>query len=151
MEITDIEIWMIIGFSLLLLDFAIIPAIGFLFLGLGALSTAMIIYYFPEMAFFQIASFGLSSLIWFLLLWLPLKRFVYGKKRVKQKDYFDMVGMRVKVVSDEIISNGLGKVSWSGTTMNAKFIDSGVAKRDEYLYITEIQGNVVICSREEVR
>ena len=73
MEITPVEIWIAVGLLFILVEFTTIPGIGFLFLGLGSLSTAITIYYFPEIASFQVASVGLSSLAWFLLLWCFVK------------------------------------------------------------------------------
>lgn len=150
MDITPIEIWIAVGLIFILVEFTAILGIGFLFLGLGSLSTAIAIYYFPEIAAFQIASVGLTSLAWFLLLWWPLKIFIYGKKGKAGSDYFDMVGMRVKVASDEIKPSGLGEVYWSGTTMNARFIDQDTPiKKDEELYVTQVKGNILICSRNK--
>lgn len=150
MDITPIEIWIAVGLIFILVEFTAIPGIGFLFLGLGSLSTAIAIYYFPEIAAFQIASVGLTSLAWFLLLWWPLKIFIYGKKGKAGSDYFDMVGMRVKVASEEIKPSGLGLVYWSGTTMNARFIDKDTPiKKDEELYVIEVKGNILICSRDK--
>ena len=149
MEITPVEIWIAIGLLFILVEFTTIPGIGFLFLGLGSLSTAITIYYFPEIASFQVASVGLSSLGWFLLLWFPLKIFVYGKRG--GSNYFDIVGMRVEVASDKIKSSGLGKVYWSGARMNARFIgkDSASIKKGDELYVIEVKGNVLICSRDK--
>ena len=150
MDITPIEIWIAVGLIFILVEFTAIPGIGFLFLGLGSLSTAIAIYYFPEIAAFQIASVGLTSLAWFLLLWWPLKIFIYGKKGKAGSDYFDMVGMRVKVAREEIKPSGLGEVYWSGTTMNARFIDKDTPiKKDEELYVLEVKGNILICSRDK--
>lgn len=150
MDITPIEIWIAVGLIFILVEFTAIPGIGFLFLGLGSLSTAIAIYYFPEIAAFQIAAVGLTSLAWFLLLWWPLKIFIYGKKGKAGSDYFDIVGMRVKVASDEIQPSGLGEVYWSGTTMNARFIDKDTPiKKGEELYVVEVKGNILICSRHK--
>ena len=46
MDITPIEIWIAVGLIFILVEFIAIPGIGFLFLGLGSLSTAIAIYYF---------------------------------------------------------------------------------------------------------
>jgi membrane protein implicated in regulation of membrane protease activity len=150
MTITPIEIWIAVGLIFILVEFTTLPGIGFLFLGLGSLSSAIIMYYFPEIASFQIASVGLTSLAWFLLLWWPLKIFIYGKKGKAGSDYFDLVGMRVKVASDEIMPSSMGKVYWSGTTMNARFVDIGTAvKKNEELYVIEVKGNILMCSRKK--
>lgn len=145
MDITPIEIWIAVGLIFIIIEFTAAPGIGFLFLGLGSLSTGIAIYYFPE-----IASIGLGSLAWFLLLWWPLRIFIYGKKDKAKPDYFDMTGMRVEVASEEIQPSGSGKVYWSGTTMNARFIDKGFpVKKSEELYIVEVKGNTLICSRHK--
>ena len=149
MTITPVEIWIAVGLLFILVEFTSVPGIGFLFLGLGSFSTAITIYYFPEIASFQVASVGLSSLAWFLLLWWPLKTFIYGKK--KGSNYFDIIGMRVEVASDKIKPSDLGEVYWSGAKMNAKFIgkDTDSIKKEDELYVIEVQGNILICSREK--
>lgn len=150
MDITPIEIWIAVGLIFIIIEFTAAPGIGFLFLGLGSLSTGIAIYYFPEIASFQIASIGLGSLAWFLLLWWPLRIFIYGKKGKAKPDYFDMTGMRVEVASEEIQTSGFGKVYWSGTTMNARLVDKGFpVKKGEELYIVEVKGNTLICSRHK--
>jgi membrane protein implicated in regulation of membrane protease activity len=150
MDTTPIEIWIAVGLIFILVEFTAIPGIGFLLLGLGSLSTVIAIHYFPEIAAFQITSVGLASLAWFLLLWWPLKIFIYGKKGKTGSNYFDMVGMQVKVASDEVKPSGLSEVYWSGTTMNARFVDKDTpVKKDEELYVIEVKGNILICSRSK--
>lgn len=148
MTITPIEIWIAVGLIFILVEFTTLPGIGFLFLGLGSLSSAVIMFYYPEVVSFQVVSVGLSSLAWFLLLWWPLRIFIYGKKGKAGSEYFDIVGMRVEVASENIKAPGMGKVYWSGTTMNAKFIDTNAeVKRGDELYVIKTKGNVLICSR----
>ena len=45
MEITPVEIWLALGIICILAELAAIPGIGLLFIGLGALSTSILIYY----------------------------------------------------------------------------------------------------------
>lgn len=94
---------------------------------------------------------GLLSLAWFLVLWWPLKVFVYGKKSSAGSDYFDMVGMQVEVAVEDIEPSGLGQVYWSGTLMNAKLEDkdSAGAKIGDKLYVTKIKGNILVCSHKK--
>ncbi|MDP4708724.1 MAG: hypothetical protein NWS20_01795 [Rickettsiaceae bacterium] len=59
--------------------------------------------------------------------------------------------MQVEVVEKDLTSSSVGKVVWSGTTMNAK-LDSAEnkdAKVGYQLYITDIKGNVLICGRKK--
>jgi membrane protein implicated in regulation of membrane protease activity len=152
MNVTPMEIWIILGLIFILIEFTFIPGIGLLFLGFGGLSTGVIIYYFPQIIESQIISFGLSSFAWFLLLWWPLKISLYRKKGKDGGNYFDIVGTRVKVVSLEIKASELGKVHWSGTIMNARFIDSDSepASEGEELYVIAVQGNILVCSRDDL-
>jgi len=151
MEFTAVEIWLAVGIIFILAEFTTIPGIGLLFIGLGSLSTSILIYYVPEFATYQIASVGLTSLAWFLVLWWPLKIFVYGRGGNKEADYFDMVGMQVKVVEKNLEPDNIGLVSWSGTIMNARLDDkeNSVAKIGAHLYIVEVKGNVAICTRKK--
>ena len=154
MDISAVEIWLILGIIFIIIEFSKIPGIGFLFLGLGALTTSALISSYPEIIDYQIATFGLISLAWFLALWWPLKKFVYGKNKGKNtdQDYFDLIGNQV-VVFDKYIEPGtIGQVSWSGTTMNAKLEDSEKenAQAGEILYISKVRGNILICTRKKI-
>lgn len=150
MEISSVEVWLIIGVVFIVIEFSTIPGIGFLFLALGSLTNSILLSSYPEIAQYQIATFGIGSLLWFLILWWPLKKFVYGKKKNTEQNYFDLVGNQV-VVSDEYIEPGkIGLVSWSGTTMNAKLLESEKERAiaGETLYILKVRGNILICSRK---
>lgn len=145
------ELWLAVGIIFILVEFTSLPGIGFLFLGLGAVSTSILIYYVPEIQNYQVASVGLLSLAWFLVLWWPLKVFVYGKKSNAGSDYFDMVGMQVEVAFKDMEPSGLGQVYWSGTLMNARLEDkdSAGAKIGDKLYVTKIKGNILVCSHKK--
>ena len=150
-DITQVQLlWLAVGIVLILLEFTTIPGIGFLFLGLGALTSSALMYYFPYLESYQIVAIGLCSLGWFLILWWPLKRFVYGTKGGKS-DYFDIVGMRVDVAIEDIEPAGMGQVYWSGTIMNAKMDphDSEGAKVGDKLYVSEVRGNIMVCTHKK--
>ncbi len=153
MNISSVEIWLIIGIVCIIIEFSKVPGIGFLFLGLGALTSSALISSYPEIIDYQIATFGLISLAWFLALWWPLKKFVYGKKKGNNIDqsYFNLVGNQVIVFDKHIEPGKIGQVSWSGTTMNARLEDSEreQVKAGDTLYISDVKGNVLICSRQK--
>ena len=67
MTVTPIELWLAIGLIFILVEFTKLPGIGFLFLGLGAISTSILIYYIPEIVNYQVVAIGLISLVWFLI------------------------------------------------------------------------------------
>lgn len=147
MNITPAQIWLLAGIIFILIEFSTIPGIGFLFIGFGALSNAILIYNFPFFADYQLAGIGILSMLWLLILWWPLKVYMYGKKG-KQKDYFDIAGSEVKVF-DSIAPGGMGLVEWSGTIMNARLEDceKQEAQVGQILYITKVKGNILVCSR----
>ena len=113
MNISSVEIWLIIGIVCIIIEFSKVPGIGFLFLGLGALTSSALISSYPEIIDYQIATFGLISLAWFLALWWPLKKFVYGKKKGNNIDqsYFNLVGNQVIVFDKHIEPGKIGQVS----------------------------------------
>ena len=142
-----IELWLFVGICCIAIECLQLPNIGFLFLGLGALSTGILINFFSGLALYQLIIFGLASLFWFLILWLPLKHYVYRKN--KPSTYSNMIGNEVYVVSAPIISGTIGQVKWSGTIMNAtlEIDEKNPVEVGEKLYIKEMRGNVLICSK----
>ena len=146
--ISVISLWVIVGIILIVIEFTNTPNVGFLFLGLGALSTAIFLTINPITFKYQYIIFGLSSVLSFIILWWPLKQYVY-KSNSKDLAYSDMIGNEVVVHSKEISAEKIGQVIWSGTIMNAK-LDSkehNTAHHGEKLHITKVSGNVLICSK----
>lgn len=140
------NLWIFIGFTGLLIEILWIPGIGFLFLGLGALTNAIVLGNFSNSVPYQYINFGLFAFIWFALLWWPLKKMVYGRKNTKE--YSDMIGKNVEVWGIALNSSVIGQVKFSGTVMNAKLNDSlsGPVTVGTSLKITAIEGNVLIVS-----
>lgn len=153
MNICAVETWLAVGIICIIIEFSQIPGIGFFFLGLGALTTSALISSYLEISDYQIATFGLISLTWFLVLWWPLKKFVNGKRTGNNinQGYFNLVGQYVRVLNRNIEPSKIGQVSWSGTIMNARLVDSENehVNPDSLLYVLEVQGNVLICSRKK--
>ena len=145
------EFWLFVGIVLIIFEFSHIPGIGLLFVGLGAISTAFITNYWPEQTTLsQIAYVGSTALLWFVCLWYPLKLFVYQRKTKVGRESFDLRGSQVTVINKNIKAGEHGQVSWSGTIMNAQFIDdtNNVAKVDDTIYVLEVQGNKLICGNK---
>ena len=61
------------------------------------------------------------------------------------------MGNQVIVFDKHIEPGKIGQVSWSGTTMNARLEDSEreQVKAGDTLYISDVKGNVLICSRQK--
>ncbi|AFC71497.1 NfeD family protein [Rickettsia australis] len=142
------EIWLIIGIICVVVEFFAVPNIGFLFFGLGALSNTLVVYHYPLVSLTnQITFFGILSLIWFCILYYPLKKYVYNKTD-RTENYSDMIGKTVEVYSSTVSSDTIGQVRWSGAIMNAYLAPSEIdAKTGEQLFIIAIKGNVLICSK----
>ncbi|MDG1436886.1 MAG: NfeD family protein [Rickettsiaceae bacterium] len=149
MLISSSELWLLIGVILVILEFSQLPGIGFLFLGLGAIVTSIAINYWPAEIFVQFSYFGIASLACFLVLWYPLKRFIYRKDALLSRESFDLVGASVTVVNKDIQINEDGQVSWSGTIMNARLSkkSKNMAKVGDLLQVVEIKGNILVCDK----
>lgn len=145
-------IWFGIGIILILLEFTAIPGIGFLFVGFGALTTSLFLYIFPLLLPYQLGVVGIISFGWFIILWRPIKKFLYSHpihhSEHLSKDYFTMVGAKVVVINKDIKSGQMGEVLWSGTTMNAQLINAEIANINDVLIVKEVKGNVLICAKE---
>ena len=152
-SITPSILWILFGISLIILEFSQLPGIGFLFLGFGAITTAIITNYLKaETMLIQFAYFGISSIAWFALLWYPMKKFLYQKDSNHTKDSFDIVGAEVTVIKNDIRVGHLGQVLWCGTVMNAKLIgklNNDTAKVDDTLIVKEVKGNILFCQKTE--
>lgn len=152
-SISPVEIWLIVGVLFIIIEFSTIPGIGFLFLGLGSLTSAVLFYFYPDFVNYQIGIVGIISFLWFAVLWWPLRVFVYGKKGKPTigKDYFNLIGNQVIVISNEIGHEQTGQVSWSGTVMNARLDSKELqpAKKDEILYVLKVEGNILVCTRQK--
>ena len=140
------SIWMILGFTLIIIEF-FITGIGLLFLGIGSLVNAILIYNSPHILHYQYTSFGLISLLCFTFLWKPLKK--YANRNALTKTDFNLAGSIVTVTNNDIFPGKIGEVKWSGTIMNARLAieENNIALVGEKLHVDKIQGNVLICSK----
>jgi membrane protein implicated in regulation of membrane protease activity len=143
-----IVFWIILGIIFVLLDFIKFSFIGILFLGFGAFSTAIAMS-FLDIHNYQIQFFGIISLIWFLVFYKQLKRYISSGS--KKSEVNDIIGSIVVVVS-EIKPNSMGSVKWSGTIMNAS-LDNSILKSAEVgtlLKVKDVDGNKLICIFKEI-
>ncbi|ABV74678.1 hypothetical protein A1C_01835 [Rickettsia akari str. Hartford] len=99
------EIWLIIGIICVVVEFFAVPNIGFLFFGLGALSKTLVVYNYPLVSLTnQITFFGILSLIWFCILYYPLKKYVYNKTD-RTENYSNMIDKMVEVCNSTVSSD----------------------------------------------
>ncbi|MDN3029833.1 MULTISPECIES: NfeD family protein [Rickettsieae] len=150
-NISIVEWWLIAGIICIIIEFSNIPNVGFLFLGLGGISNAIILNNYSDLLKYQYIIFGFISFLWLVILWYPLKFYV-GKKHDKY-EYSDMLGQEVQLYSNELLIGEKGQVLWSGTIMNAKLSKDSVksAYKGDTLRIVQIDGNVLICTAENLK
>jgi membrane protein implicated in regulation of membrane protease activity len=140
-------LWLLIGVVAILVEIlAIIPGIGFFFMGLGALSVSILLATEQAAALSpiaQIAWFFGFTILFGLLLWKPLKR--WRLPSAKSDSYSNMIGDTV-VVEELRLSQGIvGKVKWSGTVMNAELApERATAEVGEKLEIIAVKGNTLV-------
>lgn len=149
-NLSPAECWLIFGFITVLFEIFFISGIGMVFAGLGALTTAAIISFDPNMLLHQYPLFAICSFFWFGILWRPLQKYLHNKSVISQPS--DLVGVTVEVTGSSLLPNGrLGQVKWSGTILNAK-LDLGVTDEQTagtILRIKEVDGSIVICQKCE--
>jgi membrane protein implicated in regulation of membrane protease activity len=137
-------LWFIAGAVFLTLEALGITGIGFLFAGLAALVTGILVEYgvaspdgYGQWAWF----FGLTA-AWAAILWKPMQRFM---KTPKEGGYSNMVGDDATVIEGGLAPGSKGKVRWSGTIMDAELAPGMAAlPAGASVIIREVKGNTLI-------
>ena len=138
------QLWLtILGVTSIILEMGFISGIGFLFIGLGALSVAGLIEFnlIKENNLLNIllALISLSSL-YFLIFW----KFFKNAQMQDTKNYGEIIGKEAIVIYSDIKGHTIGKVKWSGTIMNAQLIDTNdYIKEGETVKIVKVKGNIL--------
>jgi len=143
-----IESCVILGCIAIFLELMILPAFGMLFVGLGALTVAVFITFFPIMEEYQCILFGISCVLWAGLL-IEIEC-VARYKRNKNVDHqnSDLIGEVVEVIGSDMVPGICGQVKWSGTTLNAQLSEeiNMTIPVGTTLEVKYVIGNTVICS-----
>jgi len=137
--------WVCIGLILILAEMFMLPGLGMLFIGLGALSVGLLEIIYPGLHEMQYTIFIILTLLWFLLLWKPMNRYVYKKH---DSVVSNIIGSKVKVVHQILQPGSVGQVQWSGTVMNAKLSQNVTTSVEigTMLEVVEVQGNILVCN-----
>lgn len=136
-------LWLIGGAALIALEAFGVPGVGFLFAGVAALFTGLLIeagLLGADQLIAQLAVFLLTTVLLAVALWKRLKnwRLKPGAPR-----YHNMVGDEA-VVAEPLTGDALGTVLWSGTRMQAKLASgTGVAPAGARVTISAVDGNVL--------
>ena len=107
--------WFSFGVLLIVLEVMLIPGIGSIFAGLGAVTVGgfLLAGGWIDTTSSQFIVFFLSTGVWAVLLWKPLKKFVGGE----DSGFDDMIGGTAIVYGDALGRGRTGQVKWSGTIM----------------------------------
>ena len=111
-------IWFIIGFVLLLLEFAL-PGLIVMFFGVGAWVVALVLLFTDISINTQIIIFLVSSLLSVLLLRKWLKQRIYSRKRLNDYDDNELIGKTCKAET-AIIPGEIGTVNFKGSNWQAR-------------------------------
>jgi len=137
-------LWLIAGAILVIAEFIILPGVGFLFAGLGAIITGALLEFgliggpmIPWVVFF------VATLAWTLILWKPLKNYKLNHGEAAQ--FSDVIGKKA-VLLKPLAPGMTGQARWSGTIMNAKLDPNNTATLMEgtEVTITRVEGNVLV-------
>lgn len=126
-------VWMCIGALFLIIEVTIIPGIGFVFAGLGALTLAGLITFkiLPEEntiykdVYAQLAYMLAFTTVWAALLWMPLKKLQEKRHAVKYQDY---IGQTAFVGPVRLMKDRTGTIKWSGANMRARLAEDASVK-----------------------
>lgn len=145
--------WVSMGVLLIIFEVAIMPGVGFLFAGLGALTLGSMIAF--QLFIFEgwasnIAAFFCFTTIWAVILWKPLKKAI---KNSKGEEYQNIVGTHAEVSEEKgLIAGKQGTVKWSGTTMRARISpDSELEeiKKGETVWVHNSKGGILYVDVKE--
>jgi membrane protein implicated in regulation of membrane protease activity len=141
--------WLFLGVALILMEiFAVMPGVGLLFAGLGALCTALLLYNIPEYAISlagQVVWFLAFGAFWAAVLWKPMKK--WRLPSGSSQTYNDMIGQEVTITGSDLTKERMGQVLWSGTVMNARLAPEDmqdVMPVGSLAIIAIVEGNTLI-------
>lgn len=148
MVIEPAQIWLIVGAVMLAIEALGVPGIGFLFAGLAAVFTGLLVHLGVLDAAnsgVQIAVFFSATTLLAVLMWKKLKS--WRTSPATAGDYRNMIG-DVAIVGQDGLSKGkTGQVAWSGTTMMAELSAQSSAQscaQGDVVEIVEVKGNKLI-------
>jgi membrane protein implicated in regulation of membrane protease activity len=145
MEYNIMIIWLVVGVVLFVAEM-VIPGIGFLFAGAGALTVGMLLNFSVlsmDNTLPQILVFVFSTAVWTVILWKPIQKLRLGRNKTS---YNNIVGETAVVSGKGLSKAGGGEVLWSGANMLAKLdeqSDADYLEPGKQVTIKEIKGNIL--------
>lgn len=137
-------LWLLSGAAFLALEAFGAPGIGFLFAGLGAILTGLLVeldIVGAEAYAVQFACFLVASSLLALVLWKKVKQFRAAPGAPGH--YSNIIGDDAVTIGT-LVPGKTGEVRWSGTLMRAELAHNSDALADGTLVtVTAIHGNVL--------
>ncbi|MBF0381992.1 MAG: hypothetical protein HQL69_13295 [Magnetococcales bacterium] len=121
-------VWVVVGGLFLVVEAAIMgfSSGAFLFLGIGAWATALLLFFGMDLSLQQqFLAFALSTTISVLSLWKIFKR-MHSKDSSQNNSSSDMIGLEL-TMKTAVSTSTPGTISWSGINWQVK-LDPSVAK-----------------------
>ncbi|MDH5509870.1 MAG: hypothetical protein OEZ32_05880 [Nitrospinota bacterium] len=117
MEVSTVTLWLIAGAILVAVEVFVMPTMILAFAGFGAITAGLALNFgMVETIPNQVAVFFFGTIVWALILWIPLKGW-YGPEG---GGYEDMIG-HTAIVGENGLQKGIkGEVVWSGSIWNAR-------------------------------
>ena len=143
-EITPFLFFIVLGTLLIAAELLIfnLSVFWFLFIGIGAIGTAIIVWLIPETRWvFATSAFVILSAVVSLLLYKPLQRWQQTSSSMAGND---AIGQTVDVLT-AIQSNQSGKVNWSGVDWEAALAENSQAlAQGDRAEIVSVKGIVLV-------
>ncbi len=143
MELSNEILWLAAGVTLIVLEFTLIPAVGFIFAGFAALIVGLLVGVgvLDSVLYQWIAALSLTVIL-AVVLWNP---FTNARKNKHYGQYSDVIGQSA-TLTENLAPGQIGKAKWSGTTMKARLEDGAVdvMPKDREVIITALDGNVLV-------
>jgi len=134
--------WAIVGFALMICEF-VVPGLVLFFFGLGALFTAIVVFFFSPSLTLQLLIFLIASLVSLFTLRRVLKNIFMGHITAINSDVLKegFVGTE-GVVLEKIAPNAPGKVMINGTRWKAESVET--IEPDQPIVVVEQKSLTVI-------
>lgn len=146
MILTTAEYWVILGLVLIIIDLTMFPGFGIICAGIGGISIGTLLIYFPFYYPYQYLIFMIVSSLSALIFYTFIRRL----PRTVRVTFNDIHGYRVQVISDVLEYKKIGQVRYSGTVMNARMLHANeMAQFDEFVFVHLVQGNILLCSKNQ--
>ncbi len=138
-------LWLAFGVASFMVEALIVSGVGFLFVGLAALTAGSMLTALPELTLLQQwIVFFISGIIWALLLWKPLQKF---RGKGAKNSYSNMIGDTAYIGANGLKKGDTGEATWSGTIMKAKLADNTTVNEvsgGSEVVIAEVTGNTLL-------